>query len=370
MIKSQVMDKGTQYRLILTGTDPISKSGGIGIALSGYLSSLESTNISFESIPTYSPSSLFSRHFLFLFALPKIIQSILRSNNSNQICIVYSHAGADISLLREGIIAIFGRICGAKTVMHIHSSESIGYLASPLKKWLFFAALIGVQCVFVLTPWAKEKYLRGGLRKAITVIPNPMPIAWERTAQKARNCPRFAENIKVLVMTRLIEGKGVDLVIDTTPYLASRVQLDIAGDGPQLESLRTRVMKLKQEDYVEFCGWVTGEEKQTLLDDADVFCHPTTLDAMPMNILEAMANGLPVVALKWGPIADLVPDRVAGLLVDTPDPREMATAILTLNDSKVRERMGREAKRWVLNNFSSQLIGTRLDSAFKIIARG
>ena len=357
-----------KYRLILTGTDPTSNSGGIGVALRAYISSLQSNNISFESIPTYSPSSSFGKYLLFLFTLPKIFRSIRASRRNSDICIIYSHAGANLSLFREGIVVLLSRLFGARTVMHIHAAQTISYLASPLKKYLFLTTLIGVQHVFVLTSWAKNKYLNAGVKKSITVIPNPIDLVWEHCTPKVHANPEASTRRNILVMTRLVDGKGVDLVIDAMPYLYSDFKLNIAGTGPQLDALKTQVKKLDQENSVNFFGWVTGDTKQRLIDDADIFCHPTSLDAMPMNILEAMANGLPVVALNWGPIRELVPDGVAGFLVASDNPKEIAAAILKMKDLRIRQKMGMEARQWVIENFSSQVIGLRLDSVFKDIA--
>jgi glycosyltransferase involved in cell wall biosynthesis len=165
-------------------------------------------------------------------------------------------------------------------------------------------------------------------------------------------------------MARIVRGKGVDLVVEASPYLDDSVKVSIAGAGELLNTLKARVVDLNQERKVKFYGWVAGIDKQELIQAADVFCHPTQLDAMPMNILEAMANGLPVVALNWGPITDLVPDQKAGILVEDADPKKIAHAINVLEDTKLRKKMGQEAKLWVLENYTSQKIGIRLHEAF------
>ena len=353
-----------EFRVLVCGTDTVNPKGGIGFALAGYLSALESANISYELIPTYSPNSYVGKYLLFLLALPKIFRSIRFSIMEDKACIIYSHAGANISLFREGIVTLLARLAGAKTVMHVHSPETIDYLKSPIKKVLFKLVLIGVQRVFVLTPWWKKTYLNMGIKKLIEVVPNPLPVAWEKKAYESISCSNDSTNMKVLVMTRIVKGKGVDLVVESSPYFDDTVKVDIAGDGSMLETLKARVIHLKQEDKIKFFGWVSGADKQELLEKADVFCHPTQLDAMPMNILEAMANGLPVVALDWGPIPDLVPDNKAGLLVEDTEPKKIANAIKKLKDPETRERMGIEAKRWVLDNYTSRKIGIKLHQIF------
>lgn len=353
-----------EFLVILTGTDPKSKKGGIGYALPGYISALENSNILYESIPTYFPDSYVGKYFLFLLNLPTILRSIKRAKNDDRQCIVYSHAGGNISLLREGVVALMARFAGAKTVMQIHSYETIGYLKSPIKSFLFNFVLIGVQRFFVLSPWWKKNYLNMGVNKPIDIISNPMPTAWEKKAHENLRRSNNMFNLNVLVMTRIVSGKRVDLIIEAVRYFPEKVKVNIAGDGPLLNTLRARVKKLMLEDKVIFHGWVAGTKKQELIDAADVFCHPTQFDAMPMNILEAMAHGLPIVALNWGPIPDLVPNNKAGILIGNADPIKIADAIKKLESSKLRENMGNEAKRWVLENYTSETIGIKLHEAF------
>jgi glycosyltransferase involved in cell wall biosynthesis len=360
---NSMIPEAKDFHVIVTGTDSETRKGGIGFALPGYIAALESAKISYQLIPTYSPSDSFGKYLLFLQKLPVIIIAIRLAKKEHNTCIVYSHTGANLSLFREGIVTLASRLTGAKTVMQIHSPETIAYLKSPLKKTLFNLAIVGVQQLFVLTPWWKKTYQEMGIKKPLEVISNPLPKAWE---SKARESIEYSNRPKlnVLVMARIIQGKGADLVVEASPFLADNVQIKIAGTGSLLDLIKTRAEQLKQTRKIMFCGWVAGKEKQQLIDDADIFCHPTQLDAMPMNVLEAMANGLPVVALNWGPIPDLVPAGSAGILVEGTDPEHIARAIEALKDAGVREKMGREAKRWVLDNFTAEDIGNRLNTTF------
>jgi len=355
------------FHVIVTGTDPSSRKGGIGFALPGYLAALESAEISYESIPTYNPNSVFGKYLLFLKRLPKIVKSIVRSKQNYTDCILYSHAGSDVSLFREGIVTLVARLAGAWTVMQIHSPETIAYLNSPIKKQLYKLALVGVHHLFVLTPWWKTTYQQLGIKKPLDVISNPLPLAWESIARDSTLNRHNDSTMKVLVMARIVLGKGADLVVESVPFIKDEVNINIAGTGKLLETLKNRVKQLKQQDKVSFLGWVAGEDKQKLIDESDILCHPTQMDAMPMNILEAMANGLTIVALNWGPIPDLVPANKAGILVDGADPEKIASAIDSLQSAEIREKMGNAARQWVLDNFTAKKIGQDLKNTFSEI---
>ncbi len=333
----------------------------------GYLAALEQADLDYESIPTYHPTARGGRCWWFLAALLKILYIIRKAKKSGNTPIVYSHAGAGLSLFREGIVLFVSKIVGAETVLQIHTPESTGYLKSSVKKLLFKLSMIGADKLCLLTPWWKEFYIKSEIKKSIAVIPNPLPREWEYKAKESIVVTKSNEKKRmcVLVMSRMENGKGVDLVIEAASHLPDDIKIIIAGDGSLLEDSKNRVRELSIEHKVEFAGWVSGQEKQRLIDNADILCHPTQMDAMPMNILEAMANGIPIVALDWGPIGDLVPGGKAGILVGNPDPLLIAEAIIKLQNSQVRFEMGNYGKRWVLENYSSEKVGKDLQHIFK-----
>jgi len=73
--------------------------------------------------------------------------------------------------------------------------------------------------------------------------------------------------------------------------------------------------------------------------------------------VEAMSNGLPVIAADWGAIPDVVPNRKCGILINQLEPKDVASAVIELKDSEIRRRMGVEGKRWVLEKFSADSVG-------------
>ena len=79
-----------------------------------------------------------------------------------------------------------------------------------------------------------------------------------------------------------------------------------------------------------------------------------------MGFIEAMAYGLPVVALKWGPITEVVANNKAGFLVDKPNAELLATALKQLDSAVKRKEMGTFGKQWVLRKFSINAVSKKL----------
>lgn len=357
--------------VIFTGTDPEVTTGGIGIVMRGYFEAVKSVGVPFESIPTYHPIKLGGKSLLWLRALPKILKAIRNAYNSGKIPIIYSHAGAGVSLFRESCILHICKLVGGKTVLHIHAPQVDTYLESWYKKLLFKASLLPAKIVVVLTPWWQNRLKTAGVRNRIEVIPNPLPhdlesIASHPIMHSEHKKPHNSESVTVLTMTRLVSGKGVDVVVKAMKYLPPAVKLIIAGDGAERSNLEKLAQKLSMGERVRFLGWVSGDKKKSLLEKADLFCLPSTNDAFPMSFVEAMAYGLPVVGVKWGGIPDMILDGRVGLLVNAPEPVQVARAITRLLNYSIRYRMGLEGKRWVLEISSATIVGERLAKVFEL----
>jgi len=92
-----------------------------------------------------------------------------------------------------------------------------------------------------------------------------------------------------------------------------------------------------------------------ILRSAAVFAFPSTIDQSPNAIFEAMAVGLPVVAVRAGAVAEMVEDGVSGILIDPHDDgRALQQALSTLlDDPALRARMGAAAQARVRERFDA-----------------
>jgi len=163
----------SKIKILITGTDPDSAKGGIGVVLPGYFTALNLAGYSYEVIATYNPTSLKGKWLPWLKAFPKLFNTIRKLKNENNEVVVYSHVGDGISFFRETCILWLAKLAGAKTILQIHSPKVDGYFNQPLKRFLLKLALIPADTVCVLTDWWKNRLHGGGVKKTIHVIPNP-----------------------------------------------------------------------------------------------------------------------------------------------------------------------------------------------------
>ena len=129
-----------------------------------------------------------------------------------------------------------------------------------------------------------------------------------------------SSEFRVLFLGRLVEVKGVDLLIQACAPLKG-VTLTIAGDGPERPALERLAVQTGSAARVRFVGQQLGPAKEALLAEADALALPSRVlpdgrtDSAPVVLLEAMAAGLPVVATRVGGNEELIRQEENGLLV-------------------------------------------------------
>ncbi len=125
------------------------------------------------------------------------------------------------------------------------------------------------------------------------------------------------------------------------------VHLVVAGDGPMETEVRRRALATLGSRVV-FAGRVARRDLYAYYSAADLFVFPGIGESLGMVFLEAQSCGLPVVALCEGGVDQVVADGMSGVLVRGRDPVRYAEAVADLlADSLRRQRMGREAARFV-----------------------
>jgi len=162
-----------------------------------------------------------------------------------------------------------------------------------------------------------------------------------------------SRRLRLLVVSRLVERKGIDLVVRALVDLPD-VELSIAGgpgDGPlEADPEIRRLMAVADEagvrDRVRFLGSVERPALPALMRGADaVVCTPW-YEPFGIVPLEAMACGVPVVASAVGGLRDTVVDGVNGLLVPPRDVAALTAALRRLSEHPdLAREMGRAGAR-------------------------
>jgi glycosyltransferase involved in cell wall biosynthesis len=166
--------------------------------------------------------------------------------------------------------------------------------------------------------------------------------------------------------------KGHDIFLDAAervlPQLPNAI-FAIVGNNPYVteagfmyeELLRRRVANSSLRDRVKFVGF--RNDVQGILSQLDILVQPNRgPEGLGRSVLEAMACGVPVIAVnKWGP-AELIEDGQTGLLFPPLDAEQLAAHMLTLGrNGSLRKSMGKRGHDWIQQNLVSKELAGKFD---------
>jgi len=95
--------------------------------------------------------------------------------------------------------------------------------------------------------------------------------------------------------------KRLEFIVEAFDLVAERVpnaRLVFAGDGSARKSVEAKVASIRAKDRVHFLGMVKRSDLPDILHDATVFLSASTTEVHPISVIEAIASGLPFVAVR------------------------------------------------------------------------
>jgi len=137
--------------------------------------------------------------------------------------------------------------------------------------------------------------------------------------------PPFA-GATLVTVCRLVPWKGVDQLVDALAGLPG-ARLVVVGDGPLRAELEARARAGGVEGRVLFTGSLSHGQVRAVLRQAQVFVLNSSYEGLPHVVLEAMAEGVPVVATDAGGTGEVVRHGETGLLVRVGEPADLQAAV-------------------------------------------
>jgi len=201
----------------------------------------------------------------------------------------------------------------------------------------------------------------GGHSTPITVIPNGVDtsIFYPRT-------DRSEVGPIVLFVARFVSNKGPEVLIRAVPLVLARhpqAQFILVGDGPLRIRLEEQAHRLGIGHAVQFLG--IRHDVPELMRQAAIFVRPSTLEGMPLTVLEAMAAALPVVATPVGGTPELIKDEVHGYLIPVGNHVALANAVIRLlDDRSLAAEMGRRGRELVEVSYTWDAVAEQTEQVY------
>lgn len=290
--------------------------------------------------------------------------------------VVHIHMSSRGSFLRKALVAWSARALRIPVVLHLHSGRFHEFHAAspgPLRR-LIVATLSAADAVIVLSEGWRERLRAIAPRGRYVVVPNAVPVP--SAPRGRREGPAH-----VVFLGKIWDKKGTFTLLESwkaaldalpgpgpfaDPSVAGSAgpRLTLAGNG-EVDRARKVVADLGLAESVTVLDWVSPEEAQALLADADVLALPSLNEGQPMVVLEAMALGVAPLATTVGGIPEMVADGQEGLLVPPSDGAALTDALVTLlADPERRHRLGDAAHRRALAESDVEQVWRRIDDLY------
>jgi glycosyltransferase involved in cell wall biosynthesis len=204
----------------------------------------------------------------------------------------------------------------------------------------------------VITPSAglRDVMLEFGVRRPIELIENgvglePFHHPAHPLSKADLNVPETA--VLVTYVGRLSPEKDVDILLEQFAIakdVVPNLHLMIMGNGASQPELKKLARQLDIADSVLFTGPIAYDQVGNYLAAADLFATASVTEVHPLTVIEAMASGLPVVAISSPGIVDTVKSGISGLLTTKPA-GGLAAALVGLASNDERRRQMAQAAR-------------------------
>lgn len=209
------------------------------------------------------------------------------------------------------------------------------------------------ECDVVIAPSKSiELWLRSFIGcKNVTTVPNGIDI--DRFATPVNSITRAElgiseEDFVFCYLGRVAPEKNTRYLVREFYEVAANndnVKLLIVGGGPELETAKEEVTAHEQSDIIIFTGMQPYDMLPAYTAISDAFVTGSVSEVHPLVVLEAMAAGLPVVAVNSPGISDTVEQGRSGLLAKSPTPSLLAVEMqMLLHNPQLTERLSQGAR--------------------------
>lgn len=291
------------------------------------------------------------------------------------ICDVLKKKNADIvhvHAVGPSLFSIFPRLKGIPTVVQTHGLEwkrdKWGTFAKTFFKLADYTAIYFPNKTTSVSKVQKDYYEKKFGREVI-FIPTGVNMVEKRQPQWILEKGIEPEKY-ILFAARLVEEKGAHFLIEAFRGLQTDKKLVIAGDAAHAEKYKAYLKeKAGGDSRIIFPGFVTGQPLEELFSNAYLFCLPSTLEGLPIALLEAMSYGNCCLASD-------IPENLEALENygytfrnrDVEDLRRMLIELIT-HPEMVKEKK-ETAKMHVLKNYSWERITDQMEALYRSLLAG
>ncbi len=230
-----------------------------------------------------------------------------------------------------------------------------------------------LNAVIVPSQAIHQRLSEYGVKTPLHILPTGIPVGrFSGTGREAFRARHGIEQTRLvaLYVGRVAHEKNIDFLLDVVALARETLPellLLIAGEGPALPALHESVSRRGLSPNVQFLGYL---DRRNELPDcyaaADIFTFASRTETQGLVLLEAMAAGLPVVALAAMGTIDILGSR-RGARVPEDNPMAFAREVINvLRDIDLRGRLSRDGRDYA-NEWSDETLAGRMADLYRKI---
>ncbi|TFG91528.1 MAG: glycosyltransferase family 4 protein [Candidatus Atribacteria bacterium] len=282
---------------------------------------------------------------------------------------------------------MYGKKLGIPKILTIHTQyEQYAYYISPIPervtqeaiKMIISNLAYKTDCITTPSDSMKKIIENYGIKNRIEVVPNAIHlISFKEDDESKRAEIKKKYNLKeddkiILFVGRVASEKSIDTIIKALEIIKKRdnnkVKLLIVGNGPAIDELQQLTRTLKVEKDVVFAGTVCNEEIKHYYKMAYLFAITSTTESFGIVIIEALASGIPVLAVRAPGAVDILTDEVDSLLTEN-NVEKFANALEKLiREPELREKLSHEALK-TSEKYNIDIISERMLNLYREVIK-
>jgi colanic acid/amylovoran biosynthesis glycosyltransferase len=208
------------------------------------------------------------------------------------------------------------------------------------------------------------------------VLVQHLGVDLEKFKFKERKQPENDEKIRILLIARFVEKKGIQYLIRAFANIRNKytnVELKLVGDGPMKKSIKELIENLGISSDVTLTGFKPYNEISNELLEAHIFVHPSVEakdgdneGGAPSILFAAQATGLPVISTYHADIPEVVLNGKSGLLTNEKDVADLTEKInYLLERPDLWPKLGREGRKHIEKNYNIITQVEKLECIYK-----
>lgn len=251
-------------------------------------------------------------------------------------------------------------------VLHIHGGK---LMTNRNRPWYINRLLT------LVFSWAKHIVVLSDLEKQIIeedfnvinvhTLPNCIDLTEARNFERIQN---VSKPLTILYLGRIERNKGIDYILGASKRLQNegvKFVLHIAGKE-EIEGEYLPIFQQELGDKFIYHGVVSGDVKNRLLKECDVFLLPSFFEGLPMALIETMSFGEIPIVTNVGSISSLVEDNINGLFIQVKSVDDIVEKIKVLiGNAELRQKLSNAAQKTVFTLYDDKAYINKLNTLYK-----